>query len=86
MVEEYRNGGVALQLWDHAGPLITATQWVPCIPEGHVAIKDHEENEGCLEQLIAQGVVGPRVMSIQGFPICRLLLPIPNGMDRKRSA
>ncbi len=70
--EQYRNGGTALQLWDEEGPLITATSWIPGIPEGHVAIKDYAENEGCLAELLRHGVVDPPCGYLGGFPICRL--------------
>ena len=72
VVEQYSNGGPGLQLWDHEGPLMTATVWVPGIPEGRVAIKDYAENQGCLEELIRHGVVDPPEAFLDGLPICRL--------------
>jgi hypothetical protein len=71
--EHYANGGVGLQLWDHEGPLLTATQWIPGIPAGCVAIKDYEENEGCLGQLVRTGVIAPPHQFLNGYPICRVL-------------
>lgn len=71
--ERYAKGGTGLQLWDHEGPLLTATHWLPGIPEGCVAVKDYEENEGCLAQLIAKGVLGRPERFQNGYPICRVL-------------
>jgi len=65
--ERYANGGVGLQLWDHEGPLLTG------IPDGFVAIKDYEENDGCLAQLIAKSVIDQPIGFLNGYPICRLL-------------
>lgn len=70
--EPYRKGGIGLQLWDNEGPLMTATSWIPGIPEGHVAIKDYAENEGCLAELVRHGVVDPPIGYSGPFPICRL--------------
>ena len=70
--ERYANGGYGLQLWDNEGPLMTATRWIPGIPLGCVAIKDFDENAGCLEQLVAQGVIDPPHQYLDGYPICRL--------------
>jgi hypothetical protein len=71
--ERYANGGIGLQLWDHEGPLLTATQWIPGIPAGCVAIKDYAENEGCLAELVRTGVVAPPHQYLSGRPICRVL-------------
>jgi ribosomal protein L37AE/L43A len=71
--ETYANGGIALQLWDDDGPLLTATQWIPGIPAGCVAIKDYDENAGCLTQLIRHGVIAPPHLYLDGYPICRVL-------------
>lgn len=70
--ETYAKGGTALQLWDHEGPLLTATQWIPRIPSKCVAIKDYAENQGCLAQLISHGVIEPPHEFLDGLPICRL--------------
>lgn len=74
VIESYAMGGIALQLWDHEGPLLTATLWIPGIPEGCVAIKDFDENEGILDQLIRQKVVDAPHVFLDGLPICRLQL------------
>jgi hypothetical protein len=70
----YSKGGVALQLWDEDGPLMTATSWVPRVPANCVAIKTYAENEGCLEQLQQAGVIAPPHSYRSGLPICQLLL------------
>lgn len=70
--ETYVNGGIGLQLWDHEGPLMTATVWIPGIPAACVAIKDYEENEGCLAQLIHHRVIYPPHTFLKGLPVCRL--------------
>ena len=71
--ETYANGGIALQLWDHEGPLLTPTQWIPGIPAGCVAIKDYDENAGCLAQLMRDGVIAAPHQYLDGLPICRVL-------------
>lgn len=73
VLERYAMGGYGLQLWDSEGPLMTPTRWIPGIPAGCVAIKDFDENAGCLEQLIAQRVIEPPQEFLEGLPICRLL-------------
>ncbi len=72
VMERYAMGGYGIQLWDNEGPLMTATRWIPGIPAGCVAIKDFDENAGCLEQLIARGVIEPPQEFLEGLPICRL--------------
>jgi len=71
--ERYAKGGLGLQLWDDEGPLLTASQWVPGIPAGCVAIKSHAENVGCLAQLIRHGVVSEPLAFINGYPVCRVV-------------
>lgn len=73
-VQSYARGGMGLQLWDSEGPLLTASTWIPGIPEGHVAIKNYSENEGCLEQLVQAGLILAPHFYISGFPVCRLNL------------
>ena len=34
-VEEYANGGVALQLWEDGGPYSGITVWLETLPEGY---------------------------------------------------
>ena len=72
LIERYARGGIALELWNDEGLLLTATVWLPGLPQGRVAIKDHSENAGCLEQLVDHGIVDPPESFMDGLPICRL--------------
>lgn len=77
----YNEGG-GIALWgEHDGePFATFTSNLPDMPiaEGFAAIKTYSENEGLMEQLIAQRVIekpsGQLNNGFATFPICRVLL------------
>lgn len=81
-VRRYSNGRPALQLRDSkdGSPVAVATVNLPGlpIPGDCVAIKDYSENEGMLDALMQQGVVGKPISYVtSGFvriPICPLLV------------
>ena len=90
VVREYRQGGTALRLivaedtkFCHVGePVCTATvclgrEHSDELPvEGEVAIKNHDENAGVLDALIAAGAVEKPhrsiVVGFTAYPVCRL--------------
>ncbi len=60
--ETYRQGGrIAICLLDDqdSTPVATATRNVPeyPLPEGHVLIKDNDENEGMVQALAQAGII-----------------------------
>jgi len=78
--QEYRNGGVALQLYEVATgePWATATCWIRGLEEGEVAVKNYSENEGMLTALVNGGIVAePHMYVASGWvhiPVCKLLI------------
>lgn len=83
--EIYQEGGrPAILLRDAEGAVYaTATTNVPdvAVPEGHVLIKDYNENAGLLDALIAAGIVAPPEQGLRTghvvIPLCRLLVTPP---------
>lgn len=72
----YRDGHVAIQVWQGEEPYATATVWVEGLQSGEVAIKDYSENTGMLERLLHDGIVRqPHRSVFSGFvriPVCYL--------------
>jgi hypothetical protein len=74
----YSNGRKALRLIDQEDglPVMTATVNVPEaeLAEKEIIIKNYSENEGVLEFLQENGIVGPvkRMLGV-GFPVVELL-------------
>ena len=84
------NDRLAIRLIDahNYAPVATATVNIPTVElmPKHVAIKDHDENEGVLLALIRAGIVGHPVMEIVSesagrpravFPVCEILVDVP---------
>jgi hypothetical protein len=74
----YSNGRKALRLIDQEDglPVMTATVNVPEaeLTEKEIIVKNYSENEGVLEFLQENGIVGPvkRMLGV-GFPVVELL-------------
>jgi hypothetical protein len=69
------NGRIALQLIDaeDGSPIMTATVNIPDVPlqSDEMIIKNYSENEGVLEFLQENKIVGPIIMTVQtGFFRC----------------
>lgn len=82
-IGEYANGRKAISIADVDGfPMATATsnipEWDAQLEEDDVIMKTYSENEGIMEDLIAQGVISePHAEGSNGFanfPICKLLV------------
>ena len=65
---EYQEGGTALQLVDAQDddPVATATLFLPEVhlEKDEIIIKSYSENEGMMEALMIQGVIGGPIESI----------------------
>jgi len=77
----YRNERIALELIDEKNgePVLVATVNVPeeIINADEVIVKNYSENEGILEVLIRQGIVGfplRYACDNPGMPVCKLLI------------
>ena len=75
------NNRLAMQIFGEQGePILTATVNLPDqeLPEGHVFIKDRDENEGLLTALVAAKIVedtGRRGRSgFCEYPMCKVLI------------
>jgi hypothetical protein len=75
-VQRYPNGDLRLQLYNHDGPVGTATTQPPQrLGRGEIAVKDYGENQGMLPALMEAGLVEPPHRSMDNgyaaIPICR---------------
>lgn len=74
-MSKYTNGRPAIQLFGDDGPWAKATVNIPefDVPVGHVLIKDWSENNGIMEDLIDNGVIGSPVGVVPaGFELAQL--------------
>lgn len=74
----YANGRLAIELIDanDGCPVMVATVNLPEVPlsEGEIIIKDYSENEGVLDFLQSEGIVGPVLRTAQsGFVQCQIV-------------
>lgn len=79
VLQEYVKGGPCLELIDHetGESVLTATSWLPDIPENLVAIKMFGENDGIVAQLVKAGIIeltGQSMVALSGsiFPLARI--------------
>ncbi len=74
---QYTTGEIALyieaEFHGSRETVMVASCWVPGIPEGCVAIKEHSENEGVLSELTNAGAVDDPEFYLGGIPVCRVL-------------
>lgn len=80
IIEEghYSNNRIALELIDseEGDPVMVATVNIPEVPlnEGEIIIKDYSENEGVLDFLQQNGLVGEVLRKVQsGFVTCPIV-------------